>query len=137
IDTPEVAGTDDQVDLVVNITETTSGSFTFGLGYSQLAGAIYSLGVTQNNFFGTGNRVAINLQENSYSSRVDLSYVDPYFTDNGVSLGYNLSYREMDYGDFNIANYRADNGAFEAIFGIPITETDTVGLSFGIDYNTI
>ena len=137
IETPEVAGTDDQVDVVVNVEETTSGSFTFGLGYSQLSGIIYSVGLTQNNFFGTGNRVGVNVQQNDYSSQIDFSYVDPYFTDDGVSLGYNVSYRELDYGDFNIANYLVDNGAFEATFGIPLTETDTVGVSFGIDYNTI
>jgi outer membrane protein insertion porin family len=137
IETPAVSGSDDQVDVEVSVTETTSGSFTFGLGYSQLSGLITSVSVTQNNFLGTGNRVGFTIQNNSFSRRFDVSYVDPYFTDDGVSLGYNLSYRELDQGDFNIASYTSDNGAFQAVFGVPLTESDTIGVSVGIDYNTI
>jgi outer membrane protein insertion porin family len=137
IETPQVAGTEDQVDVEVNVTETTSGSFTFGLGYSQLSGLITSVSVIQNNFLGTGNRVGVTVQDNDYSSRLDLSYLDPYFTDDGVSLGYNLSYREQSYDDFNVANYNSDSGLISAVFGVPLTETDTVGVSLGVDYNTI
>ena len=137
IETPQVAGTEDQVDVEVNVTETTSGSFTFGLGYSQLSGLITSVSVVQNNFLGTGNRVGVTVQNNDYSRRMDLSYLDPYFTDDGVSLGYNLSYREQTYDDFNIANYNSDSGAISAVFGVPLTETDTIGVSLGVDYNTI
>jgi outer membrane protein insertion porin family len=137
IETPAVAGSDDQVDVEVNVTETTSGSFTFGLGYSQLSGLITSVSVTQNNFLGTGNRVGFTIQNNSYARRFDVSYLDPYFTDDGVSLGYNLSYRELDQGDFNVASYTSDNGALQAVFGVPLTESDTVGVSLGVDYNTI
>lgn len=108
-----------------------------GLGYSQLAGLITSLSVSQNNFLGTGNRVGVAVQNNDYSKRFDLSYFDPYFTRDGVSVGYNLSYSESDYSDFNVASYYADSGMARAVFGLPITETDTVGLSFGVDFNTI
>jgi outer membrane protein insertion porin family len=137
IETPAVSGTEDQVDVEVNVKETTSGSFTFGLGYSQLSGLITSVSVVQNNFLGTGNRVGVTVQNNAFSKRLDLSYLDPYFTDDGVSLGYNLVYRELDQRDFNVANYTSDNGALQAVFGVPLTETDTVGVSLGIDYNTI
>jgi outer membrane protein insertion porin family len=137
IETPAVSGTDDQVDVEVNVTETTSGSFTFGLGYSQVSGLITSASVVQNNFLGTGNRVGVTVQNNNYSRRLDLSYLDPYFTDDGVSLGYNLVYRELDQRDFNVANYTSDNGQLQAVFGVPLTETDTIGVSLGVDYNTI
>jgi outer membrane protein insertion porin family len=137
IETPAVAGTDDQVDIEVDVKETTSGSFTFGLGYSQVSGLISTVSVVQNNFLGTGNRVGVTVQNNNYSRRLDLSYLDPYFTDDGVSLGYNMVYRELDQGDFNVANYTSDNGALQAVFGIPLTETDSIGVSLGVDYNTI
>lgn len=137
VETPEVPGTDDQVDVVFNVKETTSGSFMIGLGYSQLAGLITSLSVTQNNFLGTGNRVGVAVQRNSYSESYDINYFDPYFTRDGISVGYNLSYRELDQGSYNIATYYSDSGVARAIFGLPLTETDTVGLSFGIDFNTI
>ena len=137
IDTPQVAGADDQVDVEVSVTERTSGSFQFGLGYSQFSGLITTVAVQQNNFFGTGNQIGVTVQNNSFVKRMDFSYFDPYFTEDGVSVGYNMSYRELDQGDANLANFSSDSGSFRAIFGLPITETDTVGLSFGIDSNSI
>ena len=54
-----------------------------------------------------------------------------------MSLGYNLSWRELDYSDFNTAQYNSTNGAAQVVFGVPLTETDTVSLMFGIDSNQI
>lgn len=137
IDTPQVPGTEDQVDVEISVTERTSGSFQFGLGYSQFSGVITTVSVQQNNFFGTGNQIGVTVQNNTFVKRMDFSYFDPYFTEDGVSVGYNLSYRELDQGDANLANFSSDSAQARAIFGLPITETDTVGLSFGIDSNSI
>ncbi|MFI8573191.1 outer membrane protein assembly factor, partial [Stenotrophomonas bentonitica] len=73
----------------------------------------------------------------SYMQRYGFSYTNPYFTDDGVSLGYNLSWRELDYSDFNTAQYNSTNGAAQVVFGVPITENDTVSLMVGIDSNQI
>lgn len=137
IDTPQVPGSEDQVDVEISVTERTSGSFQFGLGYSQYSGVITTVSVQQSNFFGTGNQIGVTVQNNTFVKRMDFSYFDPYFTEDGVSVGYNMSYRELDQGDANLANFSSDSGSFRAIFGLPITETDTVGLSFGIDSNSI
>ena len=137
IETPEVTGTEDQVDVVVSMKERSSGSFTFGLGYSQLSGLITTLSVVQNNFFGTGNRVGFTVQNNDFVKRVDISYLDPYFTDDGISLGYNLIYRELDQGQANIASFTTDNGALQAVFGLPLSESDSIGLVLGLDRNQI
>ncbi|GIX35374.1 MAG: hypothetical protein KatS3mg126_1153 [Lysobacteraceae bacterium] len=137
IETPKVAGTEDQVDVVISLKERSSGSFVFGLGYSQVSGLITSISVQQNNFFGSGDRVGFTVQNNRFVRRLDLSYLDPYFTDDGVSLGYNVVYRELDQSQANIANFTTDNGALQAVFGVPITETDTVGVIFGIDRNQL
>ncbi len=137
IETPEVPGTADQVDVVVNVKERQSGQLSFGLGYSQLAGLITSVQLSQDNFLGTGNRIAVAVQNNVYSRRFDFSYFDPYFTDEGVSVGYNVRYSEFNRGDFNVAQFTTDNGQLQAVFGLPITETDSVGLSIGIDRNDI
>lgn len=137
VETPAVPGSDDQVDVVFNVEETTSGSFMLGFGYSQLAGLITSVSVTQNNFLGTGNSVGIAAQRNYYSKSYNINYFDPYFTKDGISVGYNLSYRTLDQGNFNIATYYSDTASARAMFGLPLTETDTLGLSIGIDSNRI
>jgi outer membrane protein insertion porin family len=137
VETPAVPGSEDQVDVVFNMKERSSGSFVFGLGYSQLSGLITSVSVVQNNFFGTGNRIGFTVQNNDFVKRIDFSYLDPYFTDDGISLGYNLVYRELDQGEANIASYTTNNGAIQAVFGLPLTESDSVGFLIGIDRNQI
>jgi len=137
VDTQPVPGTPDQVDVVVNVKETTSGSFVFGLGYSQLSGLTTQVQLSQNNFLGTGNRVSVQANRNSFLKRYDFSFVNPYFTDSGISLGYNLWWREFDNSNYNTAQFNSTSGAAQMVLGIPITETDTVSALFGIDSNEI
>jgi outer membrane protein insertion porin family len=137
VETPPVPGSNDKVDVVYSVKETTSGSFTFGLGYSQTYGVTTSIQLSQNNFLGGGNRVSVDASRSSYQERYAFSYTNPFFTDDGVSLGYNLSWRELDYSDFNTAQYNSTNGAAQVVFGVPITENDTVSLMVGIDSNQI
>ena len=137
VETSPVTGSNDQVDVVYNVKETTSGSFVFGLGYSQSYGMTTSVQLSQNNFLGGGNRVSVEASRSSYLQRYGFSYMNPYFTDDGVSLGYNLSWRELDYSDFNTAQYNSTNGSAQMIFGVPITENDSFSLMFGIDSNQI
>ncbi len=135
IETPRVA--DDQVDVNIAIKERTAGSFTFGLGFSQVTGILGSLSVNQENFLGSGKQAGISLQNSRFFSRFDLSYVDPYWTEDGVSRGYNLSIRELDQGEANIASYLADTKALSTSFGIPITEVDRVRLLIGVEDTAI
>src|SRR5690606_8184539 len=76
IETQPVPGSNDQVDVVVNVTETTSGSFVFGLGYSQLSGLTTSIQLSQENFLGSGNRVSVAAQRNTYLQRYSFSYMN-------------------------------------------------------------
>ena len=137
VETIPVPGSDDKVDVAYTVVETTSGSFVFGLGYSQLSGLSTTVQLTQNNFLGSGNRVSIEAQNNSYLQRYAFSFLNPYFTDEGLSLGYNLWWREFDNSDFNAASYSSTSGAAQAILGLPITETDSVSALVGIDSNEI
>ncbi|WP_024869742.1 outer membrane protein assembly factor BamA [Pseudoxanthomonas suwonensis] len=137
VETPAVAGSNDQVDVVFNVKETNSGSFVFGLGYSQLAGMTTSIQLSQSNFLGGGNRVSVEAQRSDYLQRYAFSYVNPFFTDEGLSLGYNLWWRELDYSDFNTAQYNSTNAAAQVMLGLPITEHSSVSLLFGIDSNQI
>src|SRR6185369_8151375 len=77
IDTPKVPGADDQVDLNVAVEETSSGAFTFGLGYSQVYGIVLSASVSQNNFLGTGDRASVTVSKSDFLTKYDLSYFQP------------------------------------------------------------
>ncbi|HRA57315.1 MAG TPA: outer membrane protein assembly factor BamA, partial [Thermomonas sp.] len=137
VDTQPVPGSDDQVDVTYTVKETTSGSISAGVGYSQLSGINLSLQLSENNFLGTGNRVSMALTKSNYQKRYDFSYMNPYFTDDGLSLGYNLWWREFDYSNYNVAQYSTNSGAFQVFMGLPLSESDSVQVMFGIDSNQI
>lgn len=137
VDTQPVAGSDDQVDVVYTVKETTSGSITAGIGYSQLSGVNLSLSLSENNFLGTGNRTSLAVTRSVYQKRYDFSFMNPYFTDDGVSLGYNMYWREFDYSNFNVAQYSSNSGAFQVFLGVPLSESDSISLMLGIDKNQI
>jgi len=137
VDNVPVPGSNDQVDVVFNVKEATSGSFIFGLGFSQLSGLTTSIQVSQNNFLGTGNRVSVEAQRNDYLQQYAFSFLNPYFTDEGMSLGYNLTWREFDNSNFNTAVYSTTNRSAQVTLGLPITENDTISALFGVDSNQI
>ena len=119
ITTPKVAGSDDQVDVLVNVEETTSGAFTFGLGYSQVYGVVLSVSVSQNNFLGTGDRASVTASKSDFLEKYDLSYYQPYLTSDGIGLGYDLSYAKLNQQQANLANYLSNTAAFASYVGIP------------------
>ncbi|MFT3806776.1 outer membrane protein assembly factor BamA [Arenimonas sp.] len=137
VDTPEVPGRPDQVDVVVTVKERNAGSFTFGVGYSQYGGLITSVQLQQNNFLGSGNRFSVGVQNNTYSRSISFSYIDPYFTDDGISVGYGLSYSDYDTSTTTTARYSAGNAAGEVSFGIPLSENTSISTAFGIYRNQI
>ena len=95
-----------------------------------------SIQLSQNNFLGaaTGFRWR---RSAATTAAVFVLLVNPYFTDEGMSLGYNLWWREFDYSSFNTAQYSTTSAAAQGVLGLPITENDTVSLLFGIDTNEI
>ena len=137
VDNEPVPGSDDQVDVVYEVKETTSGSIAAGVGYSQLSGVNLSLQLSENNFLGTGNRVSMAVTRSTYQKRYDFSFMNPYFTDEGLSLGYNLWWREFDYSNYNVAQYSTNSGSAQVFMGLPLSESDSISLMFGIDTNEI
>ncbi|WP_448096763.1 outer membrane protein assembly factor BamA [Luteibacter yeojuensis] len=137
IDKALVPGTVDQVDLTAKVEEQSAGSLMFGVGYSQYSGIILSASVSQNNFLGTGDRFSIGAETSTYYKRVNASYTNPYLTDSGVQIGYNLGYSKLDYGDTDLANYTYSTKSFETTLSIPITDFDSVSTSLGVSSNLI
>ncbi len=131
IETPAVPGTDDQVDVIVTVTERPAGSFTVGLGYSQVQGLIASMSVQQDNFIGSGKRLGLGISHSSIISSINLSYDNPYWTEDGVSRGFYARYQEFDQGEANISTFTSSEWALGANFGIPVTEVDYLRSSVG------
>ncbi|HAN51573.1 MAG TPA: outer membrane protein assembly factor BamA, partial [Pseudomonas sp.] len=132
VETPQVPGTDDQIDVNYSVEEQPSGSIMASIGFAQNAGLILGGSISQNNFLGTGNRVSLGLTRSEYQSRYNFGFVDPYWTEDGVSLGYNAFYRTTDYDelDYDVSSYSVDSLGAGINIGYPISETSR--LSFGL-----
>lgn len=137
VDTPAVPGHDDLIDVEFTVEEQTSGSIGASLGFAQQAGLILSLNLQQNNFLGTGKRVGINLSSSQFQDLYNFSYTNPYFTEDGVSRGFNLFFRSTDLAEVNVASYTTDTFGGAINFGYPIKETARLGFSFGVSQTDI
>ncbi len=133
IDTPAVQGATDQVDVEVKITERATGNLTAGVGYSSAEKVILSAGLSQSNIFGSGNALSFQVSTGSINQVYSLSYTNPYFTDDGVSRGFDVYQRKVDASNLSsVGSYNTSTLGGGVRFGVPITEYDTVnyGLAF-------
>lgn len=133
VETPTVPGTSDQVDINYHVKERPTGSLTAGIGYSDSQGALVNFGLSQENFLGSGNRVAINIDNSSVTKQYRFSYTNPYYTDDGVSRGFNVYWREVDAAEADLTSYTANSRGVSMGFGIPLTEVSRGNLSIGYE----
>ncbi|MEY6431644.1 outer membrane protein assembly factor BamA [Thioalkalicoccus limnaeus] len=134
IETPAVPGSADQIDVNVAVVEKPSGNLMAGIGYSQSQGVLFNASVTQNNFLGTGKRVSFAFNTSSSNQLYQLAYTNPYYTVDGISRGFELSYRAIDFDELIGADYATDVGTAGVNFGLPITDTSRAGLALRYQY---
>jgi len=134
IETPSVPGVEDQVDVALSLDERSSGSLTAGFGFSQTQGMLINASISQDNFMGSGKRITANINNSDVNTVYSFSYNNPYYTVNGVSRGFNLSFRETDASRANIASYTSDQYGIGVNYGFPLNEFNRASL--GIAYES-
>ncbi len=132
-----VPGTDDLVDVNIEVTERLAGSFNIGAGFSQSQGFVFNLGTTLDNLNGTGEKLSLNLNRDATGEAYSISYTNPYHTIDGVSRTLGLSYRKRDTASQNIVNYLENNYGANIAYGIPLSEFDRVRLGAGYEVTEI
>ena len=132
IETPAVPGSQDQVDLNVTLKEKNTGQLQFGVGYSQFEKFTISTSVSQANIFGSGNQLSVAINSGSVNKTYALSYLNPYWTVDGVSRGFDIYRRDLDSSTLSIGTYKSKTEGLGVRFGVPITEYNNV--NFGLGY---
>ncbi len=135
IDTPAVPGSPDQVDMNISVTERSTGSLLFGVGFSDADGLLLQASVSQRNLFGTGRELDLSFDNSSVTNVIRLQYVNPYHTLNGVSRGFNIFRREVDAAEANTAAYFTDTFGGGVNYRFPLTEFNS--LNFGVTFERI
>ncbi|WP_231757697.1 outer membrane protein assembly factor BamA [Microbulbifer elongatus] len=134
VETTEVPGTSDQIDVEYTVEEQPSGTIGGTVGYAQGSGLVLGANVQENNWLGTGKSVGFAVNTSTYQTVLNFSYTDPYFTPDGVSRGFNVFYQERDYSEINLSSYNTTTYGAGLSFGYPISEISRIGLNIGFNH---
>lgn len=132
-----VPGTQDMVDINIEVKERLSGSFNIGAGFSQNQGFVFNLGLTMENLNGSGERLAMNFNNDKANQVYSVSFTNPYYTIDGISRTLSFSYRKRDASEEEIVNYLQNSYGANVTFGIPLSEYDSVRLGAGYEVTEI
>jgi len=137
IDTAEVPGTADQVDLTITVEEKPTGNLMLGAGFSSSEKFTITASIKQDNVFGTGNYLGLDINTSKYNRTIVVSTVDPYFTDNGISRSFDVFYRTTRPLSTQGGDYEIVTPGAAVRFGVPFTEFDTVFFGLGAEQTSI
>jgi outer membrane protein insertion porin family len=135
LETRDVPGTIDQVDIEFTVTEQPTANINLSLGFSGENGVNLGAGLQHNNWLGSGKTFGFDVQTGRSSTTYNVNYRDPYFTPDGVSRGVSLFYSKRDFDEISVSNYATDTVGINVNFGYPISEISR--LSFGVGVQNI
>ncbi|HZW22595.1 outer membrane protein assembly factor BamA [Noviherbaspirillum sp.] len=133
IETPEVPGTTDQVDVSMTVAEKPTGNILLGAGFSSSEKLMLTGSIQQANAFGSGNTLGIDVNTSRRNRTIALSQTTPYFTDDGVSRSYEVFLRTTRPPEVNTGDYVVKTTGANIKFGVPFSEVDTVFFGLGIE----
>jgi outer membrane protein insertion porin family len=137
VETPPVAGTTDQVDMEVKVKEKPTGNIMLGAGFSSAEKFTLSGSVQQQNLFGSGKHVGVQISTSKSNKVYSLSHTDPYFTVDGVSQGFDVYTRKTDTSSLAVGSFGSDSMGGGVRWGLPVAEDDYVNLGLSVDRTTL
>ena len=135
VETVEVPGTEDQIDVNYQVAEQNFGSINFSVGGG--AGNFFvSAGLQAANFLGTGRTIGFGLNRSRFVTSLNIQYLDPYFTPDGVSRGFNIFAQEVD-SPFNISSFNTTSYGAGFNFSYPMSEVEAIGFDLGYTHTEL
>lgn len=133
IETQEVSDAQDQVDINLSVVEKPTGNLTIGAGFSSTEGLTLQLGVQQDNAFGTGQSLGVNINTSKYNQIFSINTTNPYYTEDGVSRTFSLYQRRSRPYTTIGGDYQLTTSGISVNYGIPVNELDRVFLGVGAE----
>ena len=137
IETPEVQGSTDQVDVNMTVTEKPTGNITLGAGFSSSERFTVTGSIQQANAFGSGNTLGIDVNTSKIYRTIAISQTNPYFTDDGISRSYEVFLRTTRAPLFSNQDYKVQTTGGNIRFGVPFSELDTVFFGLGVEHTDV
>ena len=126
VETPPVPGTNDQLDVNLAVKEKATGDFSIGAGISSGEGFILTASVTERNLFGSGNYLSTQINTSKVNKVYSVSYTNPYYTDDGMSRGFDVYKRDVDSTSTAISQYRSSTLGAGVRYGVPVSDDDSI-----------
>ena len=137
LQTPRVSGVIDQVDMLVEVEERSTGNFNFGVGYSGSEKLLLQAEIARENLFGTGRELRFKVDHSALTKVYDVAYRNPYYTTHGVSREVFVAQRDVDATEVDSADYHEDTTSGGVRYRIPLTEYDSMALSAAVEDITL
>ena len=136
VETAEVSGTEDQIDVNYDVLEQNFGAISFQLGTGGGGDIFISSSLQAQNFLGTGRTVSVGINKSRFQSGLNFQYLDPYFTQDGVSRGFTLFARAFD-SPFNVSNFNTTSFGGSLRFSYPLSEIELLGFDIGYTHTEL
>jgi outer membrane protein insertion porin family len=136
LETAPVQGTNDQMDLNIKVAEKPTGNFQIGAGYGS-EGLTFSGGVSQSNLFGTGNYLSTQINTSKVNEVYSVSYTNPYYTDDGISRGFDIYKRKTNTSRTYTSQYYSNTIGGGVRFGVPISDDETFQYGLSSESTTL
>jgi outer membrane protein insertion porin family len=138
VQTPPVPGTTDQVDVDFTVKERRTGNLMLGAGFSSSEKVVLSGSISQDNLFGSGKSLSLDLNTSKSGRTLSLSFTDPYYTVDGVSFGYDVYHRTFDPSrSSTVSRYKQVSTGAGLRVGYPIGEEDAINFGLAVDRTQI
>jgi outer membrane protein insertion porin family len=133
VETPQVPGTADQMDVNMSVKEKSTGSVSVGAGFSSGEGLVLSGSIAQTNLFGSGNNLSTQVNTGRINQVYSVSYTNPYYTDDGVSRGFDIYKRNVDSQRTAVSQYSTHTWGTGMRFGVPTGEDTSVTYGLALE----
>ncbi|MGE0498889.1 MAG: outer membrane protein assembly factor BamA [Ramlibacter sp.] len=137
VETSDVPGAPDQIDLNINVVEKPTGSLQLGAGFSSAERLALSFSIKQENAFGSGQYLGVEVNTSKYNRAIVFNTVDPYFTPDGISRAIDVYHRSSKPYEDQGGNYELVTTGASLRFGVPFSELDTIYFGTGLERTTI
>jgi len=136
VDTVEVPGTEDQIDVNYDVLEQNFGAISFQVGTGGGGNFFISSSLQAQNFLGTGKTLAVGVNKSRFQTGLNFQYLDPYFTPDGVSRGFNLFAQKVE-SPFNVSDFNTSSFGGSLSFSYPLSEIELLGFDFGYTHTEL
>lgn len=136
VETEEVPGTEDQIDVNYDVVEQNFGAISFQVGTGGGGNFFISSSIQAQNFLGTGRAIGFGVNKSRFQEGLNLRFTDPYYTPDGVSRGFNLFAQKID-SPFNVSNFNTSSYGGSVSFSYPLSEVQVLGFDLGYSHTEL